>query len=491
MSQRHSIDVKRFIDDEAGVSGSASEDEDLNGQLTPPPSPTVDVDINDDIVQHRQLLNRIQRSDSAEREWMLAAHNDVALACNETLPKSPSPTPIILDDETDVTSGTPVTTASLQEEAMNIQHAVDEPIGSQPERTGTKQAGQFRLRHRTVGLTYPQCALTTQDALDQLACKLHDYDIQVLVVATEDHKEEGKHLHVYIETRKTMYTTKPTFFDLTRLCTINTNDRYHPNILIPKNKQSWMKYTIKGGNYKCFPQGFDPKLQLGAQEKHQAKIKITDAIATEVYKGTSLSSLRATFPGFMLLHSKVVQQFYNQVSIDKEQIERAKKFNTIFRFVGDGELNNQRIAGWINDNVIHNHQFRQLQLWIWGPTKIGKTSLEEMLNRNGCNIHLVDYSSKDYYEGLTDETQLIVFDEYKAQKTITEMNKLTDGSLCQVNQKGGSYKFKRPMPVLVLSNFSIKQCYSNSDDTHLATLIGRFTEIECTKNIVVETETTH
>jgi len=67
------------------------------------------------------------------------------------------------------------------------------------------------------------------------------------------------------------------------------------------------------------------------------------------------------------------------------------------------------------------------------------------------------------------------------------MNKLTDGSHAQVDVKGLStgFQFKKPMPVLVLSNFSIAEAYHNSDQAHLETLSGRFIEINVTDFIVV------
>lgn len=190
------------------------------------------------------------------------------------------------------------------------------------------------------------------------------------------------------------------------------------------------------------------------------------------------------YPKFFFQHQQKVQNFIT-FKQQKELSESNKKiFDSIKQFVGNHELINQRIAGWLNDNLFNNHKFRQKQLWIWGKTQLGKTQLIENLKLNGVTTYSIDYGSK-FYDGMHDGIQLISFDEFKAQKTITEMNKLCDGSKCQLDTKGSHYEIKRPLPVIVTSNFSISGAYSNSDTDHLETLKGRFLEIEVTQPIVV------
>ena len=139
-----------------------------------------------------------------------------------------------------------------------------------------------------------------------------------------------------------------------------------------------------------------------------------------------------------------------------------------------------RITGWLNHNVIaKQHKFGSKNLWLYGKTRMGKTSLKQLLNQAGLNMHEIDMGST-FYDGLNDETQLIVYDEFKGQKTITDMNRICDGSITRLNTKGGSFLKTNPTPVLVLSNYTIKDCYSHTDEAHLETLQRRFTEIEIT-----------
>ena len=156
------------------------------------------------------------------------------------------------------------------------------------------------------------------------------------------------------------------------------------------------------------------------------------------------------------------------------------KWDRIKKFVGQG-IKDMAVAGWLNDHLLKKHGFRQNNLWIKGPTKCGKTSLVELLKENGCIILNVNLTSP-FYDGISDDTQLLVFDEYKAQKTICDMNSVSDGSRSRLNIKGSSYQLIKPMPVLVLPNFTIKEAYCNSDQDHLKTLLSRFTLIEYFEN---------
>lgn len=337
---------------------------------------------------------------------------------------------------------------------------------------GTLHAGRFQLRHKMVALTYPQCSIPPGEMLAHLELLLTKYDVELLV-AQEKHQNEGLHLHIYCTAQSAITTRDQRFFDY---------KNFHPNIQIIKNKVAWLKYCMKGGEgaWVASP-GFDPSRIIGDSQKK--KISVTSAVADIIMSGGSQMDVREKFPAFALLHTRAITDFENKVSRDKKIKANQKKWSTIVRFIGidKGGFTNGRIAGWLNDHLLTPHKQRGLCLWIVGPTKSGKTSLINQLAELGLNILWVDLQS-GFYDGIDDHTQLVVFDEFKAQKTITEMNKLCDGSYCTLNIKGSSYQIKKPLPVIVLSNFTIKDCYHNSDSGHLETLIGRFMMIEIQKD---------
>ncbi len=92
--------------------------------------------------------------------------------------------------------------------------------------------------------------------------------------------------------------------------------------------------------------------------------------------------------------------------------------------------------------------------------------------------HLDEYDDRDY--------DLVVFDEYKGQKTITWMNTFVQGGPIKVYRRYNSYNKTKNIPVIVLSNYTIQQCYSKTNmfnPERLLPLIGRFNCINITKFI--------
>lgn len=105
---------------------------------------------------------------------------------------------------------------------------------------------KFRLKGKRLFLTYPQCAIEPAEALTQLKdkCiqmkrKLGDY-----IIAQEEHKEEGLHLHCYIEVDKPVDTLNARCYDL------SLNDVvFHGNYQGVKSDEHVIKYVTKDGNF--------------------------------------------------------------------------------------------------------------------------------------------------------------------------------------------------------------------------------------------------
>lgn len=539
-----SMQVKDFIDDEAGVSGDASEDEE-NEDETLDDSPSidaadVDIDMND-IDDHRAVLNRLQRGNlPALRKLDFSGCHPSPGSSPPSLKRTDTDQNLFARRSHDITYGWPPrtenpssTTTTMDpndcmtwktrctwqtpckkcHEAAKPAARVDVDLtefyaddlhnGSPtpptqidnlpdiPPPTNTTgnvfhDGRKFKMRNKLIGLTYPQCPVDPSTMLHHLQGLLSKQDADILV-AQEDHKStEGKHLHVYISASTAITTCNERFFDYTEKdCTTTTTTTtavaqkvYHPNIQIVKNRVNWLRYVTKGENWVATP-GFDVQSTIGEIQKK--KTPVTSKIANAILKGATVPQIAQEYPGFTLLHYKQVREFAQQAEIDKEVRANKTKWASVIRFEGidttTSGFTNARIAGWLNDNVIKEHKFRMHNMWIKAYTKAGKTTLIENLQDLGLNVLIVDCES-GFYDGISDSTQLLVFDEFKAQKKITEMNKLCDGSRCRLNLKGSSYQMRHPIPVIVLSNFTINEAYHKSDQQHLETLVGRFIHLE-------------
>jgi len=337
-------------------------------------------------------------------------------------------------------------------------------------------AGRFQLRNKLIALTYPQCPLDKMLVREKLEALCMKWGPSV-VVSQEDHKKtDGQHLHCFIQCDNPISVRDPHFFDIQF---DGATDKYTAHIEVVKCAHAYLKYITK--------QDKDPACTLGfnitkyCEAKENKKVTVSTKIVERVREGATVREIRNEFGGFMLLHSKQVTEFISKTHEDVKLNEAKEKWKTVLRFDGDMQINNSltnaRVAGWLNDHLLKEHQFRGENLWIKGPTKCGKTSLVQRLISLGCQVFIVN-NEIEFFDGINDDTQLIVFDEFKAQKKITTMNGLCDGHNCRLNIKGGTYEVNRPIPVLILSNFTCQEAYHKSDQEHLKTLLGRFIHVE-------------
>jgi len=75
--------------------------------------------------------------------------------------------------------------------------------------------------------------------------------------------------------------------------------------------------------------------------------------------------------------------------------------------------------------------------------------------------------SEDFYDGFADEGfDLIVLDEFRAQKTIQFMNSFVEGAPIYLRTKGGQTLKKKNLPVVVCSNYLPEQAYHNVQESN-------------------------
>lgn len=336
---------------------------------------------------------------------------------------------------------------------------------------------QWEFNGKNLGLTYPQCSLPKQELLDHILSLLNNTNY--IIVSEEDHHEtDGKHLHVAISLQKSKHIKNQRFFDY---------KGHHPHFEPTRDTTSWVKYVIKDGNYTTHPTNFKPSDLVTAREKHKAPI--TAKIANDIQQGASIQTIYTTYGSFMVMHGHQVQQYYTTIKQYERHKQNLEKWSRVIGFKPQDPRDTLgptgRICGWLNNSLVSkNHKFGTKNLWLHGKTKMGKTTLKQVLKHTGLNVHEMDLGS-NFYDGISDDTQLIIYDEFKAQKTMTDMNRICDGQSTRLNIKGGSFMKEKPTPVLVLSNDSIEKCYHNMDKDHLETLQRRFYEIEITKFIFV------
>lgn len=104
----------------------------------------------------------------------------------------------------------------------------------------------FRLQSKKLFLTYPQCPIDKEIALDLLKDILSNFDPSYIVVSSELHEDGHPHLHAFIICGKKYDSRQPTCLDLTDPA---DDTVYHGNYQAARDPKSVHDYVIKDGSY--------------------------------------------------------------------------------------------------------------------------------------------------------------------------------------------------------------------------------------------------
>jgi len=121
-----------------------------------------------------------------------------------------------------------------------------------------------------------------------------------------------------------------------------------------------------------------------------------------------------------------------------------------------------KIVEWINDNVMKERPRRKPQLWIYGPTGIGKSQLFDGL-RKYLRIAEIFKIGTDFVGGYDINADLILIDEFRGQFSKQWMNRFLEGGDMMINQKGSVTWKRGNQPVVIISNTSPQSCYKIPD----------------------------
>ena len=217
------------------------------------------------------------------------------------------------------------------------------------------------------------------------------------------------------------------------------------------------------------------------------KDRISDQIVSSLQSGASMDDLDDQFPSFLLLHHSQVQRYVDFRSLKSKRRAFQARSQTpvcVRPASNSAMLCVSQISAWINKNVRQVRQHRQKQLWIQGPPGCGKTSLIMFLEKEfDLSVYWWPKDEKwmdAYSDGCYD---LIVLDEFRAQKMITELNPILSGDPVPVSRRCTEPLVKRDnLPVIILSNFDPETCYHKCMPSQLAPLLDRLDVIHVPQN---------
>lgn len=273
-------------------------------------------------------------------------------------------------------------------------------------------------------LTWPRCDISKDDALTILADK---FNIQEYVICEEEHQDGGKHLHAFIKLEKAK-RIKSNSFDL---------KSFHGHYEKAKCWRAVQEYCKKDGNY------------ISNINIENAKQKQSKKLEKEDYERDALELIEEGKLHIMSLNNFIRNQ--NTYLLLKKRKNDDRRDNSPVK--------------------------KKRHEWIYGESNTGKsTLLREEMKDNEENWFQIPYNND--WSGYINQEHLWA-DEYKGQLKINELNRICDGG-AKMNTKGGTIILAKDVIVHIVSNYSIKDCYSESKDNILNTLLNRFIENKLT-----------
>lgn len=337
----------------------------------------------------------------------------------------------------------------------------------------------FQLQSKKVFLTYSQCDYPPERLFENLKQRFPDAGNNILV-AREQHEDGNYHLHCLIDLKEKLKTRRVNFFDDL------VDPPKHPNIQSRiKSKPKTIAYIVKGGDPSLIFSNFDYQkfLKLSKDKKATKSIQIAQLVA----EGKTLDEIDDEHPDYVLLHGRILREYIVFRSLkERRQAFQENQLRKLVVWPAPEHLTswNDRIAVWLSNNIRQPRVHRQKQLWISAPPSAGKTSLITWLESTfGLSVYFWPRDEK-WFDGYSDGAyDLIVLDEFRSQKKITELNPILSGDPTPLSRRSAPPLVKRDiLPVIILSNFTPEECFHKVHQSQLDPLIDRLIVVQVPAN---------
>lgn len=321
-------------------------------------------------------------------------------------------------------------------------------------RTRSKNKG-YRYCAKTFYFTYPKCDTSPEEALG----KLQEMGINWAVVGQEQHQDGTNHLHMCGNWQKKRNIRDPHFFD--SIC------GQHGNYQSMKNKRGCIEYCTKDGKY--VQHGIDVKKFI---EKSKPKEKIGDHVVKLIEEGAKRQDIRKAYPGYYLIHRNNVQSLIAEIEQDNQEAPTSFDCPEADESLEGWKL----VENWLFENILKAREHKKPQLWLYGPPGAGKS---HMLSELRKRLRVYDLSPDKWDDEYDDDNyDIIVGDEYKGQKTLTYLNRISEGTHMPLLRRcRAPYMKKDNKPLIICSNLPIDQTYDKCQQVYRDALHARFLEV--------------
>lgn len=306
----------------------------------------------------------------------------------------------------------------------------------------------FRFKAKSVFLTYPQCPIPKEHALTLLRTKFGESDGTHYLIGQETHQDGSFHIHVFIERETVIDTVNERHFDLEW----EDNVIFHPNITAPRNKTDVINYITKDDKT---PVKWPVTWEYETTGKRKGKWEIATPF---LLQGQDAKTLLKSMPDFVLGNLKKVQEAAAFIANTQYQaslppLVQFLTWELPAELASEPNIAFQTVWKELKDNLA-NKDFGRRQLYLHGPTGIGKSTFVRHLSM--C-VRTYMIPNEDWYcHWDNDLFDLALLEEFKGQKPIQWLNQWLDGAHFYVKRKGIPGLLKtNPIPTLIISNFDI------------------------------------
>lgn len=341
-----------------------------------------------------------------------------------------------------------------------------------PEPTESTASKRFRLQSKLFLLTYPRCS--TDKAVANSNIHSHEWTVPLLwsIVGHEKHEDGSDHLHVALMFQDKLKVSQPNFFDFIA----GKHGNYKgADLRNRKTIERIASYVTKEEDYLVTGVNLDDLIN---SRKKPESSKLSSKIAESVSSGCTLEEVEKIDPGFFMMNFQKISTYHAW-----KQARLAPPLKPWIPFpmvsmLGLPEYTIE-IMLWLNRNLFQERPYGAKDLYLHGPTGIGKTSLTLKLATFSRIYYIpTDEGFMDYEDGLYD---LAMIDEFKSSTTIQFLNKWCQGAPQNFKRKHGTQGIKRKhIPTIILSNYSLEECYPDPYGSRLSTLQRRLEIVHAT-----------
>jgi len=333
----------------------------------------------------------------------------------------------------------------------------------------TVTASTFTFDAKNIAATYSQCPIPPATVLESLMDLFSAQKPVFIQVSREHHQDGNMHLHALVCLSGRKQTRNARFADLTF-----ESSTYHPNVKKSWDILGWKDYISKEGWDTAVFGAFESVKLPGRKGSKDEKEKMNARVARKLDSGVTVDQLlrKRKYQGYLISNLGKTNYFATQLAMLKDcpVIPFPKIKSTL-------SLQNSTILRWLGLNLFEeNRPLRSKQLYLVSDPGMGKTTLSLTLAKS-IRTYFPSLGEK-YFDGLTRDHGLIIFDEFHGTHPLGIMNQILDGQPCILPQRYQCFNKTKNVPVIILSNVQPYNCYKKADSKRVAAFIDRLLVVE-------------